>query len=537
MKKELKNENINSENVSLSAKNEKPLKNITFLKKGTYSIAVTAMFLAAVLVVNILVSALADRFVLEFDMSLAKSNSISKENIEYIKDIKSEVSVYFFADKNSYATQISNVALNNHSVSDTAALASYYPQTLTLVERYAAYNDKINVEFIDTQTSAFSNMVSKYPNDNLSYGDILVTAVNDKGVERHKVIRYKDIYEITVNSEAAAYGYTVYTVTGNKIENALTGAIAYVLSNEDKTIGFITGHSSTDYTGSYRKLLEENNYKVELISDAVINKIPENIDALVIAAPTNDFLGHEIDAIAEFLDNDGKLGKGLVFFADVTAPVLTNLYEFLEEWGVLIEEGVLFGTNSQYYLPDEPTNMFSFPANDNEITADVRICLTGLNVPMDTIDTDSKKETTVLLETMNTVVAAPKGTDAGWTGATDYEKKAYPVALWTKQSGYDENSKEISSSVFAFATVEMIYSAYNEYAEVGNKEVSLSAAEEAAGSVNGGINFVAKTITNQSFATSVTESDVSGIMIIFMLLLPVALLAAGIYIYIRRRNA
>ena len=106
-----------------------------------------------------------------------------------------------------------------------------------------------------------------------------------------------------------------------------------------------------------------------------------------------------------------------------------------------------------------------------------------------------------------------------------------------KQSGYDENSKEISSSVFAFATVEMIYSAYNEYAEVGNKEVSLSAAEEAAGSVNGGINFVAKTITNQSFATSVTESDVSGIMIIFMLLLPVALLAAGIYIYIRRRNA
>lgn len=539
MNKEIKNENMNSQTVSTpkKAKKEKPLKNLTFLRKGTYSIAVTALFLVAVLVFNILVSALADRFVLSFDMSLSKNNSMSKENIEYIKKVDKEVSVYFFADKDAYASNITNLALNNYSVSDNNAVASYYPQTLTLVERYTSYNDKISVEFIDTQTSAFSDMVSKYPNDNLSYGDILVTATNEQGVERHKVIRYKDIYEITLNSEAAAYGYTIYTVTGNKIENALTGAIAYVLSNEDKTIGFITGHSSADYTESYRKLLEENNYKVELISDAVINKIPDNIDALVIAAPTNDFLGHEIDALAEFLDNDGKLGKGLVFFADVTAPVLTNLYEFLESWGIMVDDGVLFGTDSQYYLPNEPMDMFSFPANENEVTQNVRICLTGLNVPMDTIDTDSDKKTTVLLETMNTVVAAPKGTEAGWTGAADYEKKSFPVALWTKQSGYDDNSREISSSVFAFATVEMIYSAYNEYAEIGNKEISLSAAEQAAGSVNGGINFVAKTISNQSFATSVTQSEVSGIMLIFMGLLPVALLVAGIYIYIRRRNA
>ena len=394
MNNEIKNENMNTQTVSTpkKAKKEKPLKNLTFLKKGTYSIAVTALFLVAVLVFNILVSALADRFVLTFDMSLSKSNSMSKENVEYIKKVDKEVSVYFFAEKSAYASNITNVALNNHSVSDNNALTTYYPQTLTLVEKYASYNDNISVEFIDTQTSAFSDMVSKYPNDNLSYGDILVTATNKQGVERHKVIRYKDIYEITLNNEAAAYGYTIYTVTGNKIENALTGAIAYVLSNEDKTIGFITGHSSADYTENYRKLLEENNYKIEIISDKVVNKIPDNIDTLVIAAPTSDFLGHEIDALSEFLDNDGNLGKGLVFFADVTAPALTNLYEFLEEWGILIDDGVLFGTNSQYYLPDEPTTMFSFPANENDITSNVRICLTGLNVPMDAIKTDSNRE-------------------------------------------------------------------------------------------------------------------------------------------------
>lgn len=539
MKNENKKELVQNETAPKKekAKKAKPIKNLTFLRKGTYSIAVTAMFLAAVLVVNILVSALADRFVLEFDMSLTQKNSMNAENVEFVKKVDREVSVYFFASKESYATQIESFALNYYAVSDTAAKNTYYPQTLTLVEKYGAYNDKIDVTFVDTQTSAFSELVSKYPDDNLTFGDILVTTVNEQGVERRKVLRYKDIYEITVNSEAAAMGYEVYSVTANKIENALTGAIAYVLSNEDKTIGFITGHSATDYTKNYRLLLEQNNYKIKLIEDAVISEIPEDIDALVIAAPTNDFLGHELDAIAEFLDNNGKLGKGLVYFADVNSPTLTNLYEFLEQWGILIEDGVLFGVDTGHFIPNDPTSLFSFAASENDLTAGVKLCLAGYNVPLDTIKTDSKKETTVLLETSSAVVAAPKGVEAGWTGAADYEKKIYPTALWTKHSDYDDDSREISSSVIAFSTVEMIYSEFVEYDEVSNKNISLAAAEEAAGAINVGINFIDKTISNQNFVTSVTQAEVSGMMFIFMLLLPVILLAAGIYIYIKRRNA
>ena len=70
------------------SKKPKLMKNQAFLKKGSFSLAITAAVVAGAIILNILVGALADRFVLEFDMSVNKDNSISAENIEYIKGIE-----------------------------------------------------------------------------------------------------------------------------------------------------------------------------------------------------------------------------------------------------------------------------------------------------------------------------------------------------------------------------------------------------------------------------------------------------------------
>ena len=46
-----------------------------------------------------------------------------------------------------------------------------------------------------------------------------------------------------------------------------------------------------------------------------------------------------------------------------------------------------------------------------------------------------------------------------------------------------------------------------------------------------------RTITNESFSDSVTESSAQIIRILFMLVLPIVCIALGIYIFIRRKNA
>lgn len=514
-------------------KKPKLLKNQALLKKGTYSLAITAAVLAAAIVLNILVGALSDRFVLEFDMSINKDNSINEENIEYIRDVEDEVNVYFCADEDYYASYMGSYA-QQYEVSDSAA-TSYYEQTLKLVQKYADYNKKIKVEFVDTQTSAFSEISSKYPNETINYGDIVVSATKN-GVERHKIVGYKDIYSLTVNQEYAAYGYTMYTVTGNNIENALTGAIAYVTSLETKKIGFITGHSANDYTESYQQLLKENNYDITVIDDQIVTEIPEELDALVIAAPTNDFMADELDLISEFLDNDGKLSKGLVFFADVNSPYLTNLYEFLEEWGISVGEGVLFDTGS-YHLADDPCLLYMASTGEDSISDNVNLCVSGYNVPLEiTIESTETKAATAILGTAPTVVAAPKGVDAGWTGADDYTQATFPGAVQASVSDYYENEL-VTSYVTVFSSVEFIYSQYNEYSDVSNKEITLACAERAAGADNIGISFVTKTITDESFADSVTQASADAIRIIFMGLIPVALIVIGVWVFIKRRNA
>ena len=518
-------------------KKAKRIKNQALLRRGGFSVAITAAVLVGIILINVLVSALSSRFVLEFDMSAQKENSMSEENIDYLKKLDNEVEIIVCATPEDYVGgYMSYYAQNLYGVTSDAS--DYYKQTVKLLDKYPAYNDKISLRYVDTQGTEFTEISSKYSNEKLYYGDIIVTCTKD-GNERYKVIGFKDVYNLSEDSTYASYGYTTSTVGGNNVETAVTSAIAYVTSGKTKKAALITGHSKTDYTADYQTLLKANNYEVTVVSDSMINGISDEYDAVIIAAPTTDFLGSELDAISDFLENDGKLGKGLIFFADAAAPYLTNLYDFLEQWGIAVGEGILFETNSQNHMPDDPMTMVSYPtSSDNDITSGMNLCITGYNVPLTAaFETEGNITVTSLMSTPETVVAAPVGTDAGWTGADNYTKQSYSTVIEAQMSDYDDDNNKISSYVMAFGSVEFIKSEYNEQSSVANKNITLAAAERAVGAEDTGISFVSKTITNESFSDSVTESSAQIIRILFMLVLPIVCIALGIYIFIRRKNA
>lgn len=521
----------------VKAKKPKKLKNQALLRKGSFSVAITAAVLAGIIILNVLVSALSKRFVLEFDMSAEKENSMSEENIDYLKNLDAEVQITVCATPEDYeGGYMSYYAQNLYGVTSDAT--DYYKQTIKLLDKYPAYNDKISLRYIDTQDSKFTEISSKYSNEKLSYGDIIVSCTKN-GSERYKIVGFKDVYNLSEDSTYAAYGYTTSTVGGNNVETAVTSAIAYVTSNKTKKAALITGHSKNDYTADYQTLLKENNYEITVISDSMIGSISDEYDAVIIAAPTADFLGAELDALSAFLENDGKLGKGLIFLADASAPYLTNLYDFLEQWGIAVGEGILFETNSQNYMPDDPMTMGTYPtSSDNDITSGMNLCITGYNVPITAaFESEGNITVTSLMSTPESVVAAPVGTTASWTGADDYTKQSYSSVIQAEMSDYDDDNNEISSYVLAFSSIEFIQSEYNEQSAVANKNITLAAAERAVGAENTGISFISKTITNESYSDSVTDSSAGIIRILFMFILPIACIALGIYIFIRRKNA
>ena len=523
------------EKTKKAPKKPKLIKNQALLKRGGYAMGITAAVLVGLIVFNVLVTVLAQRVNLEFDMSLTAQNSMSEENIDFVKNLDKEVTVTVCAKAEDYVGEYMNYYAQQYNVTET--YTEYYKQTITLLDKYRDYNKKIKIDYVDTQSTEFTQITTKYSNQTINYGDIIVTC-NDGGNERYKIIGYQDIYVLSEDDTYAAYGVTTSTVSANNIETALTSAISYVTSSETKKVAFITGHSKTDYSESYRNLLKTNNYEIELISDTLITNISDEFDALFIVAPTTDFIDTELDAIAKFLDNDGKYEKGLVFFADAASPYLPNLYEYLEEWGIAVGEGILFETNANNHIPDEPTTLGSYPVSEDKINNGISACITGYNVPIEALfNEEGTYKVTSLIETPESVVAAPVGTANNWTGADDYSKAAYSTVMQSERMTYDKDNVEINNYVFAFSSTEFIYSDYAEMAQISNKNIALAAAERAVGAEDTGISFVSKTIENESFSDSVTQSSANLINIIFMILLPLALLATSIYVYIRRKNS
>jgi len=523
----------------LKKSGNKRLKNQALFKKGGYAVAITAVVLAGIIVFNILVGVLADRFNLEIDMTTSKQNTISEENLEYIKGVENEVKIIFCATEEDYVGGgMSYYASNLHSVSDEKE-GSYYQQTINLVKKYADYNKKITVEFMDTQSSEFAAVASNYSAENLSYGDIIVSStlnIDGAKADRHKIVGYKDIYSLADESGYAAYGYGGYTIGGNNIETALTSAIAYVCTADTKKIALITGHSSNDFTETYTKLLKANNYEVSVIKDAIIGEISSDYDLVAIVAPNKDFLGSELDAISTFLDNDGKLDKGLICFMDATAPKLRNLNDFLLEWGIEVADGILYETNSQNHVEADPYTMGTYPAED-AITAGMNYCITGYNTPLIVSEAPATVTVTELMNTLDSAVIAPKGSDANWKDYKDSDLGQYASVIQAEKMTYDNDNKEIRNFVTVFSSVEFIYSDWAEYDALSNKNIVLAVTDRNALVEDAGISFVSKTITSESFAEAVTQNNVTLIRIIFMILLPIAMIALGIVIFIRRKNA
>lgn len=517
------------------------IKNELLFKRGSYSLVITAVVLVGLIVFNLLVGALADRFHLEFDMTGNQKNSISQENIDYIKAITDDVNVTVIGSEENFAEYVAYYAQNNYNVTiSSSSDYEYFKQTLTLISKYDEYSDKLNIKFVDPQSTEYAAIASSYSSYSFVFGDIIVES-SASGNKRTKILSFNDIYATTEDSSYAAYGYpSTYKLAANKLERALTGAIAYVTSADTKKVAVLSGHSTNSYTSAYINLLTSNNYDITEIPDKLIAEISNDYDAIIISAPTIDFIGSELDVISEFLDNGGKLGKGLLFFADAASPYLPNLYDFLEQWGISVGEGIVFETYSRNIFGDIPTTLGTFPVQfeDDDITTSLTAAITNYNVPMNVCEASTtKRKATALMQTLESTVVAPVGVAADWAEYSEDDMKQYDTVIQSVETNRDVDNNPLTSYVMAFSSVEYVQSTWASYSDLCNQDIVMAATDRAVHVGNTSITFTSKVIENESFASSVTAGGSKIVNIVFMFVIPIAIVVIGIVVFVRRRNA
>ena len=111
------------------------LKSVLRLKHGAYNSALVAIVLVAAVVINVLATAAVSRFPLEIDLSTTGQNTISDNNLDYIKKIDKEVNVVLCATEEGYVGgYMESYANSTYLAQDSTG--KYYKQTLNLLKLY-----------------------------------------------------------------------------------------------------------------------------------------------------------------------------------------------------------------------------------------------------------------------------------------------------------------------------------------------------------------------------------------------------------------
>ena len=284
------------------------------IKNGSYTMVMSVIFIAVVIVINMIVSTIPSKYS-EIDISSQKLYSIGDETKKMLKDLEKDVTIYQIAQSGSEDENISN-----------------------LLKKYEDESKHIKVEQKDPVVNP--KFVSQYTSDDLSANSLIVVCG-----DRNKVIDYNNIYETSVDYQT----YSSQT-TGFDGEGQITSAIGYVTSENLPVLYTVEGHGEKDMDSSIKEDIEKANMDIKSLNLLTEGSVPDDADCLFIDSPSKDFSSDEKDAIIEYLENGGKA----IIFSDYTTEDMPNFDAILENYGVQRTEGVVFEGDNQHYAMQMP---------------------------------------------------------------------------------------------------------------------------------------------------------------------------------------
>lgn len=298
----------------ISSYREQKKRNKKLLKHGTYSMAVTAVVIAIVVVLNLVVQEIPSKY-REIDLSSQKLYTIGEQTEKILKNLKKDVTLYYIAQDGTESSDIKN-----------------------LLEKYEEGSKHITVEQKDPAVSP--KFASQYTSDNISNNSIVVVC-GDKS----KVVDYSSMYETSIN-------YQTYSqeVTGFDGEGQLTSAINYVVSDNMPVLYNLEGHDESSMSETMKETIEKANIEIKFLNLLSEEAVPDDAECLFIFAPATDLTKEEADKIISYLENGGKA----LIVSNYTDEDMPNFESVLENYGVQPVDGIVLEGNTDNYVSQNP---------------------------------------------------------------------------------------------------------------------------------------------------------------------------------------
>ena len=308
--------------------------------RRTFHVLLTVAVIAAMLLVNIGFSLVADRFMWQVDQTVTRYTtrpgvSMYTATDEFMALVREYV-IPMVEQMNEERAKNGEDPITINIKFCTERDKVYAAEKLRMIQYTALALQKefphaVKVEYMNIEQNP--SQVQKYK------------ATSSTNIYSHQII-----FEFGTEYRVTSYDYFYLTSDTNTTEHwAYNGeqkfaSLLLALTRAESPIaGFITNHGEKlENCQSFRNLVSGAGFDVIDI-DLSKDPIPEDCRLLICYDPQTDFIGmgnpayvegdkSEIDKLDAFLDK----AYSFMLFVDKDTPVLTVLEEYMEEWGVTV---------------------------------------------------------------------------------------------------------------------------------------------------------------------------------------------------------
>lgn len=485
-------------------------------KRGGMATAMTVVFIAIVVVLNLLVSLLSQRFPsMNIDLTAQGMNTLSDQALEVAGKVGQETTIYLIGTEDAFR--------NDNAYARYGLKSS---QVANLADRLAEANGKIHVEFVDPDTNP--EFISNYADETLITGRVLVHTE-----KRNRVLTVDDMFSRSQNSTTGA------TETYSNVDSALAAALEMVNMDKVPVLTLVTGHGemlTAENMPAFISMMERQNFEVQTV-DLLTGDIPENTQLLMLATPTTDYTDDELDKLRTLLaDQSREESIAVLATFHPSQAALPKLAGFLEEWGISVQSGAVVAesdssrfvsANSSYLIVDH----IGRSLKDNtygRIIAPASVPLTRMFEGNGDISTDT------LLATSEGAYVVTETTTESETENPETAQQA--VATLSSTLAQFEGNKFYYRSVIVFGSSYMFTDAFLQTAFDNSRFITdlLQFATDTDGS-----EVTVSTERVQTNVMDVTASQSTVTMLglgVFTIGLPLLILAAGLCIFLKRRH-
>ncbi len=468
------------------------MKNIKY-KMGTISLVITAVVIACVIILNILVGTFTERHPMKIDLTQDKIYEFSQQTKDVMKNLDSEIKAYAIVPEGL-----------DHEYIDY--IKSY-------LEKYRALSKKFSFEFVDPYVdTAFLNNYTK-TGENVEIGSVIIECGS-----LYKVVPIDKSYTQSYFSDEQ------YIEVEKHVTNAIMSVTGLV---SDAKIYFNTGHQN-EFIEAYalEPMLSQEGYVCGTFN-SVTDEFPEDANIVFSIYPARDYTSEEIEKLDAFLDRGGRF----VLVGSEGMNDLTNLNTYLKEWGLELSGGYVIEFDKASSMPD--VNGLPVPIaklREHTITSKLTSSSAPLVMPNSSgIITSKSTNGADVTELLTTSEKAIDRKTEVYTASKEEGDIGGPVCLAaiSQKTGKNNSMVMVAGSLDAICVPSTVQSG-----SFLNGDFILNSVSYMSG-VNVSSDIRAKKITPEAMVMTTENENVINIIILWVI--PAAIILIGFFIWIKRR--